>query len=983
MPAPLVSIVIPVFNKWEYTAKCLRAVAENTRDVPHEVIVVDNGSRDETARALPRIEGIRTKHNADNLGFARASNQGAAMAVGRYILFLNNDTEPHAGWAAAMVAEMERDPAVAIVGSKLLYPDGTIQHAGVRFAYAMWQPIMPMHVHARQPAAAAGARRELDAVTAACMLVRPEVFRAVGGFDEGYVNGYEDVDLCLEVRARGGKIVFTPDSVVTHHESVSEGRFDSSAANTERLMARWIDRLDDFDVDFRRTARPLAVPPDRAGASVVVVADRSIWTIAPCLENVWYTTGAQDEIVIVDDSGGAAAGRFVARFAARHPDRVRVIAAPGGRAGEGGAGDVGVGVGVTIGFPRAFRAGLSAATRPFAALLGPNVRVVGDWLGRLAAHTRAVAATGAGAGAAAGDAIGVLTPTLGDAASLTTQELLTPVGRTDPAADRRAADAPPRGLVPTSVAASFTLFGQTDRLRALAEAAPETLFGSDPTAAARVLAARGLTLARAPDVVVYRLNEVVAGADPALRERYLERQGAPTALADDDTGGDGRPSVSVVVVGGGDTSLARRCIEAVRRFTEGPPEIILVENRSAPETADATGPLAALGGDVTVIRNPGNEGFAFAANQGLDRARGRVLAILHDDVVVGPGWMRRARALLAADPAIGAVGPASNECAGAQRMRMVSYAGADDSAAFAELWAAEHQGELTLAPRLAGMCLIVRRELVMRVGGFDTGFGLGKGADDDFSVRAARAGWKLAIALDMFVHHDGGATYHRHGQDPRRTAEAGWRAFCAKWNHPQSATAPADFARLGSAAFDVDRDRVPLRYDHVYCAEAPPLALACRQPVRFLCIADLDTTASAGAGGNADSTGSYGSGWRGVLLRFVRAFRADDPVALIVRIEPPAPGAPERALALAAAALGPAGIAIADAPEVLFDATPLPPGRRGSLFTAAQIFLSGDGPDASPDARAAAACGLTVVEAGTSAEDLRRIVSMRASAHRP
>ena len=133
----------------------------------------------------------------------------------------------------------------------------------------------------------------------------------------------------------------------------------------------------------------------------------------------------------------------------------------------------------------------------------------------------------------------------------------------------------------------------------------------------------------------------------------------------------------------------------------------------------------------------------------------------HDDVLVGPGWMRRARALLAADPAIGVVGPASNECAGAQRMRMVSYDGAGDAAAFSELWAAEHQGELAIVPRLAGMCLVMRREVMMRVGGFDTLFGWGKGADEDFSVRAARAGWKLAIALDVFVHHQGGATYRR------------------------------------------------------------------------------------------------------------------------------------------------------------------------------------------------------------------------------
>ncbi len=932
MPAPLVSIIVPVFNKVEYTTKCLRAIAAHTRDVPYEVIVVDNASSDDTHRVLARREDIRYRRNSENLGFARASNQGAAMATGRFLLFLNNDTEPHPGWAAAMVAEMERDPAVAIVGSKLLYPDGTIQHAGIGFAYAMWQPIMPMHVHSRQPAASVTQRRELNAVTAACMLVRPEIFLTAGGFDEGYVNGYEDVDFCLEVRARGGKIVFTPASVVTHHESVTEGRFDASAANTERLMARWIDRFEDrfqYDVDFRRAASAVVPADERPGVSVVVVADRSIWTIAPCLENLWYTTGGQDEILIVDDSAGRAAGRFAARFAARHPQRARVLATPG-----------------TVGFPRAFELGLAAAARPLAALVGPNVRVVGDWLDRLAAHRRDDATAGA------------ITATLGDAASLTTAELLTPAGRTGPGgmglgADAAGAATP--GLVPAMVATSFTLFGPTAELRELA--ADQALFGGDPGAVARGLGRRGQTLRRACDVVVYRLNEVAAGADPVLRERYLSLQRSGDA-------GDGVPDAlaSIVVVSGGDRRLTDRCVAAIQRHTDGPFEVIVVENGAHDDAA----PPAAAAGRVTTIRNPRNEGFAFAANQGLDCARGRLLAVVHDDVVVGPGWMRRARALLAADPAIGAVGPASNECAGAQRMRMVSYDGADDATAFAELWAAEHLGELAIVPRLAGMCLILRREVMMRVGGFDTLFGWDKGADDDFSVRVARAGWKLAIALDVFVHHQGGATFRRLGRDPRRAADEGWRAFCSKWDHAASASAAGDFARLGAAAFDLARDRVPLRYTDVFCPEAPPQALACQKPIRFLCVADdLD-----GSGATA-----HEAGWRDVVRCFVETFSVRDPVALIVRIEPPTAGAPALALAEIAATLTRAGFAIADLPEVLFEATALPPACRGSIYTAARVFLRTSSERDRIRAREAAACGLEVVDASVAPAELRRLLA--------
>ncbi len=431
----------------------------------------------------------------------------------------------------------------------------------------------------------------------------------------------------------------------------------------------------------------------------------------------------------------------------------------------------------------------------------------------------------------------------------------------------------------------------------------------------------------------------------------------------------------------------------MRRFTDGAFELIVVENGTV--EAEAVGEPSADGAHAdadadgwTRIRNPRNEGFAFAANQGLDRARGPVVAILHDDVIVGPGWMRRARALLDANESIGAVGPAMNECLGAQRMRMVSYAvkdagdggdAGDGVAAFAQLWAAEHQGEIAIVPRLSGACLVLRREVVMRVGGFDTFFGLGKGAEDDYTLRVARAGWKLAIALDVFVHHQGGVTYRRRQHDPRRAADDGWRVLCAKLNHPVTSAAPADLARLGAVPFDLTRDRLPLRYDHIFCREAPPLALSCRQPVRFLCIADdLDRhgreVAPRARGIEADGAAT---GWRAVVLRFVAAFSGRDPVALVVRVEPPRPGDAEVALAEVAAALARADVSLADVPEILFEATAIPAGSRGSIYTAAQIFLRTDGERDQIRAREAAACGLALVDAKLGSGELRRSLAAR------
>ena len=198
------SIVIPVFNKVELTMQCLTALGQVTDAPDFEVIVVDNGSTDGTEEFLTHLGGdVQVVRNEENRGFAGACNQGAAVARGRHLIFLNNDTIPLANWLAPLVEEVERDPSVMMVGSKLLFPDGTIQHAGVAFSRFHRTPY---HIYQGFPADApeVNLRRELQAVTAACVLVRRSEFEAVQGFDEGFRNSFEDVDLCLRINERGG-----------------------------------------------------------------------------------------------------------------------------------------------------------------------------------------------------------------------------------------------------------------------------------------------------------------------------------------------------------------------------------------------------------------------------------------------------------------------------------------------------------------------------------------------------------------------------------------------------------------------------------------------------------------------------------------------------------------------------------------------------------------------------------------------------------
>ena len=366
--APVVSVIIPAFNKWEYTFKCLFTLLQNTQGVEYETIVIDNASSDDTPAGLPMLEGVRVHRNEVNLGFARACNQGAQLAKGKYLLFLNNDTEPQPDWLLPMVQIVEADPTVAMVGSKLLFPDGTIQHGGVGFIYGAPYPISPVHIHYRKPAEASQQLLELNAVTAACFLIRREVFEKLGGFDEGFVNGYEDIDLCLRVRQADGRIIYTPDSVVIHHESVSDGRFSHTDQNIVRLHQKWLGQFEAFDVDQRTTRWVNEPGPSRPRQSVVVAMRDALSWAAPSVEGIFENLGPDDELVVVDNGSTDSTSTYLQLFAAEHRGVVRIIT---------------LSAAVTEG--EALRAGLTAARHDMATVASTQIRMQVGCLDKLAA----------------------------------------------------------------------------------------------------------------------------------------------------------------------------------------------------------------------------------------------------------------------------------------------------------------------------------------------------------------------------------------------------------------------------------------------------------------------------------------------------------------------------------------------------------------------------------------------------------------------
>jgi GT2 family glycosyltransferase/ADP-heptose:LPS heptosyltransferase len=242
--SPNSSIIIPTYNNLGFTRECLDAIRQHTRFGGYEIVVVDNGSTDGTAEFLEEEQAagrLRALFNGHNLGFAKACNAGAKISQGDYLIFLNNDTKVTSGWLEELIKCAQKDQKVGVVGAKLLYPDDTIQHAGVVFSNA--KSVYHIYRSFDKDHPAVNKEREFQAVTAACVLLKKQVFFEAGMFDERYQNGFEDIDLCLKVREKGYKVIYNPRSLVYHFEGKTAGRFDQEKANAKLLGSLWSDRI--------------------------------------------------------------------------------------------------------------------------------------------------------------------------------------------------------------------------------------------------------------------------------------------------------------------------------------------------------------------------------------------------------------------------------------------------------------------------------------------------------------------------------------------------------------------------------------------------------------------------------------------------------------------------------------------------------------------------------------------------------------------
>jgi GT2 family glycosyltransferase/glycosyltransferase involved in cell wall biosynthesis/SAM-dependent methyltransferase len=275
---PRVSIIVPVHSGAELTERCLRAIVRATDHVPYEVIIVDDQADPETRALLEVVEGARILVNETNQGYLRSVNRAAAVAAGLYLVLLNNDTEPQPGWLAALVARTEAADDIGVVSAKLVFPDGRLQEAGG----IVWHGGKPWNYGRGHDAGAPEYNyvREVDYGSAAALLVRADLWRDAGGFDERFAPGYfEDADLCFTARELGWRVMYEPQAVVVHVEGGAMGTDTASGGkrhqelNQPKFAAKWSAALQKQPTDACHENAFLA-SNRRSGPHVLVVDHR-------------------------------------------------------------------------------------------------------------------------------------------------------------------------------------------------------------------------------------------------------------------------------------------------------------------------------------------------------------------------------------------------------------------------------------------------------------------------------------------------------------------------------------------------------------------------------------------------------------------------------------------------------------------------------------------------------------------------------------
>lgn len=889
----LVTIVIPVFNKVEFTKRCLRSIKENVVYKDYEVVVVDNASTDETQSFMkewtennPRVKYIR---NESNMGFVDACNLGAEQAKGKYVVLLNNDTEVNRNWLEALVDFAGKTDDCGAVGSKLIYPDGRLQEAGgIIFSdgngWNYGRGLNPDHPKFNFV-------REVDYISGASLMIRKELWDKLGGLDKSYAPAYyEDSDLCFGIRKLGYKVYYEPRSSLTHFEGITsgtnlaEGFKKFQTVNRPKFVKKWKDEL---AVQCENNPENVERASSRGIAGRVLVVD----PILPMFDRAAGSLHLFNILKVFREMGLHIT--YISTNWGLY-DRYRPILQDMGIETYAGDQDAMQHFGYRVIYPKINYKSLFEERQfdfalidfwyqaeyylPIIRKYSPNTKIIIDTEDvhfvrelreaqlkrdpQLRSQAREKKKREVSIYRKA-DRVWVVTEE--DKTALLDEKVDVPIDIRPVIHNLPAIGKGYDGREGLLFVGNFNHTPNIDAVTyfvkevfpLVAESIPEVklyIVGNDPHSKIAELASKNIVVAGyVPELAGYYDRSKVSIAPlrygAGLKGKIVEslsfgvpvvttsigvegtglHDGEDVLIADDPktmagkiveaysskelwtrlsqngrskmeskwSRETGKKMLQEILSAAGSRQVARHValtsivmltfnqldytrltIDSIRKHTKAPYELIVVDNAST----DGTVEYLKAQRDVRGVFNDENVGFPSGCNQGMEIAVGDYIVLLNNDVIVSDGWLTGLIECAGHSPKIGIVGPMSNRISGGQLEKNIGYKKVNQIQEFAAKYRRKNRKRWLEAPRVAGFCMLIKRELVDKIGGLDTAFGMGNCEDDDYCLRSRLAGYGVVIAGDVFIHHFGSASFGKDGLEKyREFIKANELIFKGKW----------------------------------------------------------------------------------------------------------------------------------------------------------------------------------------------------------
>ncbi|MCL4533651.1 MAG: glycosyltransferase [Bacteroidetes bacterium] len=799
---PRVSVVVPCYNYARYLPEAVESVLDQTYQ-DFELIIVNDGSTDDTASVAEGLQAAHPQHrivviNQESSGQPAISrNNGIEVAQGEYVLCLDADDKIAPTMLEECVTLLDADPGLAIAytdrqdfgGVDQIVPAGDYDFMRLRFANQI----------------------------SYCALFRREVWRAVGGYRTN-VRGCEDWDFWVAAGARGyyGHRIPKPLFLYRRHDT---GVYQDALKNFRQRVAQivvnnseaysrhYIDEacaiLAGATAGSGRSPRPLV--------SVIIPTYNRPDRLKLAVESVLRQTYPNFEVIVVNDGGPAAEEAIKESYG-------------GGRVWY-------VHVGRNLERSAARNLGLRLARGKYIAYLDDD-----DFYEPQHLETLVEALEASGAQVAYTDARRLWEFKEGD--GYVVKRVDQPYSRDFESDAMLVSNYVPilcvmhaRSCVEQTglfdeqltVYEDWEFFIRLSRKFTFEHVPRVTCaFTHRVDGTSTTSHPRGREFPRVAEAVHRRYASYSADKPAILAAQAQFVQTLERAYGLRPPAGDPVKLSSIVILCRNQAEYTARCVRSIVQHTAEPYELVFVDNASRDETPEVLSMLRGELPNVRVIANRENAGFAGGNNQGLAAARGDVVVLLNNDVVVTPGWLGRLLRPLELHGGLGIVGPRSNFVVGAQLVADVPYADDAGLDKFAAEWAAAHAGEVGETAIVKGFCMAIRRPLIERIGGLDPQFFPGNFEDDDYCLRARLAGYKVAVANDVFVHHYGSRTFKGDNVDYSDAMQTNWARFRAKWGLPEELKVPLAFsiAPILKMKFDPEKHFVPLPAVPVEAAEA-------------------------------------------------------------------------------------------------------------------------------------------------------------------